>query len=270
MKPGCTLLTRMPSLPYCTAADLVSRRTAPFGRVVAHVDEFLADEAGDRGLVDDRASPCLSHRGNGGLDAKKSAARVDRHQPVRMLRAQALVHPAADARVVDQHVQAPVARQDAVYDLDPLPLLGNIQPHELDVAAARRDRRSDFVAFALEHIGDVTLAPSRANSRAVASPMPCAPPVTSATLSLSLSVFSLPRCDESSTLACASASLADSCGTPFGDRNQTTAPPGSAQAYTLYFLRLNGRHALRRWLQHSNQTGIRNMGYAASLAVKEI
>src|SRR2546422_10057899 len=30
MMPGCTELTRMPSLAYCTAADFVMRRTAPF------------------------------------------------------------------------------------------------------------------------------------------------------------------------------------------------------------------------------------------------
>ena len=30
MTPGWTELTRMPSLAYCTAADLVMMRTAPF------------------------------------------------------------------------------------------------------------------------------------------------------------------------------------------------------------------------------------------------
>jgi hypothetical protein len=121
--PGCTELTRIPCSPSSTghAAD---------GELAGRVghEERRGGEALDRGDVDDRAAARFPHRRDHRAHPEERADLVDPDHPLvvgeRRVGDRAEVQ---DARVVDQHVDAP----DAGHGVGPVLLGRDVEVHVL-------------------------------------------------------------------------------------------------------------------------------------------
>ena len=185
--------------PHCTLRGVI-------GRVGVR-----ADDAADGRDVDDRAAAGTLHGRYCGLGAEEDARRVDLHDAVPLLeRLLGQPRPGGEARL---NVQLRIAAGDAgdvAQDVEPAEGLLGLRRRSRPIAPRRRrlerrrwlcrrcrlsrSRRS-CPSAALLSVSS-TLAPCRANTRAVSAPMPDAPPVTMATLPTSL----FPGCMTSSPI----------------------------------------------------------------------
>ena len=154
--------------------------TAAFDGAVDHRGG-AAGERGDRRGVDDGPATVCRHVPGGALAADDDAPEVHRHHPlvVGEVVVEEACEPAADAGVVDHHVQ-PAEALDREVD-EPLHVVGvgDVGPPERDGIAERRCQR---LALLRVDVGDRRpVHPRRRSSSAVACPIPLAPPVTIAT-----------------------------------------------------------------------------------------
>ncbi len=111
---GATALTRTPLSATSSAAQRVSAITPAFGGGVVGLAGLRAP-AGDRGVVDDRAAAARDHVAQRGAGAAEGAVEGD----VEHARPLLVAHLedrrlAAEAGVVDEHVELAVAVDDAV------------------------------------------------------------------------------------------------------------------------------------------------------------
>ena len=156
---------------------------AVFRRVV-RPEVRIARDAHQRGSVHDRTTVLGHHLAELALHAEEDPCEIDGEHPVpRFLvvlgEASAL---AADAGVVERAIQ-PAEPLDAPVDerLD-LSGIGHVALYEERFGASLARQSDGFTAARLVDIGEEQLAPSSANTSAVARPIPEAAPVTSATL----------------------------------------------------------------------------------------
>ena len=125
------------------------------GCVVAHMHSLLPDYAADGRYVDDRAAARFFHRGDGVEHAEEYAFGVDVHKGVPPLGVQAFgAVRAADARVVDQHIQPAVSLHGGVHRALPVRLAGDIQADERRLAARLGYLRLHLARLIFQDVGD--------------------------------------------------------------------------------------------------------------------
>src|SRR5262249_46549120 len=158
--------------------------------VIGDVYVLAADDAGNRRQINDRPAANGGHGRDRVLHAEENTGRVNRHDPVPGFGAVKIPFGAArDAGVIDQHIEFAEMPGGGGHDGSPILLFSHIERFEprrgAKPSATCRPSCSSMSAI-------TTSAPSRANIRAVAAPMPDAAPETMATLPASLMVVSLP------------------------------------------------------------------------------
>src|SRR6516165_11199275 len=148
---------------------------------------LAADDAGNRRQVDDRPAAVGDHGRDRVLETEEHAGRVDRHDPVPSLGAvEVLFGAAGNAGIVDEHIDLAeclvVAATTAAQPSSWVTSSGSNRAEVPMASATCRPSCSRTSAI-------TTLAPSRANMRAVAAPIPDAAPEMMATLPESLIAF---------------------------------------------------------------------------------
>ena len=121
-------------------------------RVVAHMHEALAGEAGDRRDIHDRSAAGFLHFGNHRTHAEEHAARVDVHLLVPSGRVEDVRVAAADAGIVDQHVDPAPRRHRFDNKGVPVGLAGHVEFLKSRRAAVRLDRTRELGALSLKDI----------------------------------------------------------------------------------------------------------------------
>ena len=153
-----------------------------------------AAQPGDRRGVDDAAAAAaVDHRPRPVLDAEEHAARQDGERAVPVGDADLGDRPegAADAGVVEHHVEAaeaPDRRGDELLDRG---LVGDVGPDEAQRSGSATSSTSRCPLSSLRS-PTTTRAPASRKRSTVARPMPLAPPVTMATRPLSTSCMGRP------------------------------------------------------------------------------
>ena len=131
----------------------------------------LADEPGDRRDVDDGAATRLLHQRDRVLHAEEDALGIDGHHLVPGGAAQHVgIVGAADAGVVDEHVELAERAQGGLRRGVPLPLARDIQLHEASLAASRDDLVGNLLTFHLEDVGNDDLRAFLREDRRLALP----------------------------------------------------------------------------------------------------
>src|SRR4030095_4148051 len=122
--------------------------------VVGHVDAVLADEAGDRGDVDDRAPAGLLHGRDRVLHTQEDALGVDVHHLVPHGHAHGVGAGAADPGVVHQDVELAEGRDGGLHRRLPVGLVGDVDLHEARLTAGLGDVVDDIAPLRLQHVAD--------------------------------------------------------------------------------------------------------------------
>ena len=124
--------------------------------VVGRVPAGAADEAVDRGDVDDRTAARVraAHRLRAVLAAEEDAGRVDRHDPLPALGAVRVgLRAAAQPGVVDQRVEPAVPLQRRRDQRLPIRLRAHVGMHVQRLAAVRADLGRDLLAELVRDVG---------------------------------------------------------------------------------------------------------------------
>ena len=180
--PGQTESTRMPWVPYSSAASSWSARSRRRRRQGERPE--WTRPAAER--IHDRTSPVLQHLRDLGLKAQKRAAQVhvdDRVEIVDVLLRERR-NSALYACVIAGTIQTAKGADSGSDKVPDIARLGHVSAVKNRLTAGFFDQRDSFLATVGITSETTTFAPSRAKHSAVARPIPAPDPVTSATLSV--------------------------------------------------------------------------------------
>ena len=149
----------------------------------------------DRTHVDDCAPTATLHCADRLARPEEDAVKVDRHDALPTRERDVLERGGRrldDARAVDKDVEAPVPLDDFVDGLVPGALVGDVELTVVTVLPSADMASAAALSFTASTSAITTAAPSLSKRRAMANPIPPAPPVTMAMLPAGLGMAATP------------------------------------------------------------------------------